>query len=205
MTVTPDIQGLCALGFSVLRVFHMRSDRVLATRRSHRNNSCDASVSHRRGVVPNSSSHHDIDRRCLHSRLEGHPYQSVFYERLFEKIRDREHVDVDLLFKDASTRSAQDIKVFLKDATVWSEWGGFKQTMMGIWSFLWLWISYAIFYGIAGLIGESMRHYPVARISERVIRCLPFQRWVTPTANSPALSPPSRAGRRQFLNFRNSA
>ena len=82
----------------------------------------------------------------------------LFYERLFERIRDREHVDVDSLFKDASVRSADDIKVFLKDTTVWSEWGGFKQTMMGIWSFLWLWISYAIFYGIAGWIGESMRH-----------------------------------------------
>jgi hypothetical protein len=82
----------------------------------------------------------------------------LFYERLFEKIRGHEDVDVDFLFKEASTRLAQDIKAFLKDTTVWSEWGGFKQTMMGIWSFLWLWISYAIFYGIAGLIGESMHH-----------------------------------------------
>jgi hypothetical protein len=80
-----------------------------------------------------------------------------FYEKLFEKIRGREHVDVDALFKDASVRSAQDINAFLKDTTVWSEWGGLKKTMMGIWSFVWLWISYAIFYGIAGWIGESIR------------------------------------------------
>jgi len=76
-----------------------------------------------------------------------------FYERLFEKLRDRDHVDVDALFKDATVRSAEDIKVFLKDTTVWFEWGRFKQTMAGIWSFLWLWISCAIFYGVAGLIG----------------------------------------------------
>jgi hypothetical protein len=82
----------------------------------------------------------------------------LFYEKLFEKIRDREQVDVDALFKDASARSTEDINGFLKDTTVWSEWGGFKKTMMGIWSFLWLWISYAIFYGIAGWIGQSIRH-----------------------------------------------
>jgi hypothetical protein len=82
----------------------------------------------------------------------------LFYEKLFEKIRDREHVDVDALFKDASVRSTGDINAFLKDTIVWSEWGGFKKTMMGTWSFLWLWISYAIFYGVAGWIGQSIRH-----------------------------------------------
>jgi hypothetical protein len=82
----------------------------------------------------------------------------LFYEKMFEKIRDREHVDVNALFKDAGVRSTEDINSFLKDTTAWSEWGTFKKTTMGIWSFLWLWISYAIFYGIAGLIGQSMRH-----------------------------------------------
>ncbi len=81
-----------------------------------------------------------------------------FYEKLFDKIRDREHIDVDMLFKDATARSVQDINMFLKDTTVWSEWGGFKKTMMGLGSFLWLFISYGTFYGIAGWIGESMRH-----------------------------------------------
>jgi hypothetical protein len=82
----------------------------------------------------------------------------LFYEMLFDKIREREHVDVDSLFKEARTRSTEDIKAFLKDTTVWSEWGRFKQFLMGAWSFLWLWISYAIFYGIAGWIGEAIKH-----------------------------------------------
>jgi hypothetical protein len=42
----------------------------------------------------------------------------LFYERLFEKFRDREHVDVDALFKDASVRSTEDINVFLKETTI---------------------------------------------------------------------------------------
>jgi hypothetical protein len=82
----------------------------------------------------------------------------LFYEKLFEKIRDRENVDVDSLFKEATIRSTEDINTFLKDTTVWSEWGKFKQALMGVWSFLWLWISYAIFYGIAGWIGEIAKH-----------------------------------------------
>jgi hypothetical protein len=81
----------------------------------------------------------------------------LFYEKLFEKIRAHEHVDVDVLFKEATKSSAVDVKVFLKDTTVWSEWGGFKQTLAGIWNFLWLWISYGIFYGIAGWMGTAMR------------------------------------------------
>jgi hypothetical protein len=36
----------------------------------------------------------------------------IFYENVFEKIRDREPVEVDLLFKNASARSAEDIKFF---------------------------------------------------------------------------------------------
>jgi len=82
----------------------------------------------------------------------------LFYEKAFDKIRDREHVDVDSLFKEATLGSTADVKAFLKDTTVWSEWGGFKQALMGMWSYLWLWISYAIFYGIAGWIGEGMKH-----------------------------------------------
>jgi hypothetical protein len=81
----------------------------------------------------------------------------LFYEKLFDKIREREYVDVDALFKEATKSSAADVKVFLKDTTVWSEWGGFKQTLAGSWSFLWLWISYGIFYGIAGWMGTAMR------------------------------------------------
>jgi hypothetical protein len=79
-----------------------------------------------------------------------------FYECLFEKIRDREHVDVDALFKEARVRSTEDIKTYLNDTTFWFGWGGFKKTLMGVWSFTWLWISYALFYGAAGWIGEGL-------------------------------------------------
>lgn len=81
----------------------------------------------------------------------------IFYQKLFDKIRDREQVDVELLFKEATTASGADIKLFLKETTLWSEWGGFKKTLAGIWSYLWLWISYGIFYGIAGWLGTVMR------------------------------------------------
>src|SRR5258708_27843114 len=32
-----------------------------------------------------------------------------FYEKLFDKIRDRGHIDVDMLFKDGTARSVPDI------------------------------------------------------------------------------------------------
>jgi hypothetical protein len=72
---------------------------------------------------------------------------------LFDKIRDGEHVDVDLFFKEATASAAEDIKTFLNDTTIWSQWAGFRQLLMGVWSFAWLWISYGLFYGIAGWIG----------------------------------------------------
>jgi hypothetical protein len=50
--------------------------------------------------------------------MEGHPHQSLFLRKAVRKIRIREHVDVDAIFKDASARSTQDINAFLKDTTL---------------------------------------------------------------------------------------
>ncbi len=76
-----------------------------------------------------------------------------FYQRLFEDFRDRQHVDVEaLVIKEATARSTEDIKTYIKDATFWSEWGGFRKTLMGVWSFIWPWISYGLFYGAAAWI-----------------------------------------------------
>jgi hypothetical protein len=45
----------------------------------------------------------------------------------------------------------------LKEKTIWAEWGGFKKTLAGIGYFLWFWISYGIFYGIAAFLGSFLR------------------------------------------------
>jgi hypothetical protein len=44
-----------------------------------------------------------------------------------------------------------------KGGTVWYEWGGLRKFLLGVGHFLWYWLSYGIFYGIAGAIGTSMR------------------------------------------------
>jgi hypothetical protein len=51
----------------------------------------------------------------------------------------------------------EDIERFARDGTIWFEWGAFKKTMAGIGCFLWFWISYGIFYGIAGVVGSSIK------------------------------------------------
>ena len=41
---------------------------------------------------------------------------------LFDKIRNREHVDVELLLKEATASAAGDTKAFLNDTTICSQW-----------------------------------------------------------------------------------
>lgn len=80
-----------------------------------------------------------------------------FYERLLDKFRDKEFVDVQALFKEGTVAAREDIKKYLTDETAWYQWGWFKRTLAGTWSFAWMWISYGIFYGLAGALGTSMR------------------------------------------------
>lgn len=99
-----------------------------------------------------------ITTESVYSRVWGDTLTNrLFYEKLFDKIRDREQVDVPLLFKEATKDAAADVETFLKDSTLWAEWGWFKKKLAGVWSFVWLWISYGLFYGAAGIIGGSIR------------------------------------------------
>lgn len=79
------------------------------------------------------------------------------FQRILERFRDRQHIDFDSIVQEGTKAAGADVAVFLKDNTIWSEWGGFKKTMAGIGYFLWYWISYGIFYGIAGAIGTALK------------------------------------------------
>jgi hypothetical protein len=94
-----------------------------------------------------------VYNRVWHDTLSNR----LFYEKLFDRIRDKAHVDVPEIFKEGTVAARKDIENYLMDETVWYNWGWFKKTALGIGSFLWMWISYGIFYGIAGALGSSMR------------------------------------------------
>jgi hypothetical protein len=67
-------------------------------------------------VISNESVYSRVWRDTLANRF--------FYQKLLEDFRDRQHVDVEALFKQATARSGEDIKTYPRDATFWSEWGG---------------------------------------------------------------------------------
>jgi hypothetical protein len=79
------------------------------------------------------------------------------FQKVLERFRDREHIDFESIVKEGTKAAGEDIAVYLKDTTNWSEWGVFKKTVAGIGHFLWYWISYGIFYGIAGVIGTTLK------------------------------------------------
>ena len=79
------------------------------------------------------------------------------FEKILDRFRDRAQIDFQLIVQEGTKAASADIAVFLKANTTWSEWGGFKRTLAGIGYFLWFWISYGIFYGIAGSIGAAIR------------------------------------------------
>jgi hypothetical protein len=78
-------------------------------------------------------------------------------QKILERFRDREHIDFESIVQEGTKAAAADVSIFLKDTTVWSDWGGFKKSMAGLGLFIWYWISYGIFYGVAGTIGIALR------------------------------------------------
>jgi hypothetical protein len=78
-------------------------------------------------------------------------------EKLLDRLRDRQYVDFQEITKEGTKAAAADVELFLKEKTVWAEWGGLKKTLAGIGYFLWFWISYGIFYGIAAFLGSFLR------------------------------------------------
>jgi hypothetical protein len=79
------------------------------------------------------------------------------FEKLLDRLRDRQNVDFQEIIREGTKAAAADVELFLKEKTVWAEWGGFKKTLAGIGYFLWFWVSYGIFYGIAAFLGSFLR------------------------------------------------
>ena len=78
-------------------------------------------------------------------------------QKILERFRDRQHIDFESIVQEGTKAASADIAVYLKDTTVWSEWGGFKKSMAAIGLFIWYWVSYGLFYGIAGFIGTTLK------------------------------------------------
>jgi hypothetical protein len=78
-------------------------------------------------------------------------------QKILENFRDKQHIDFETIVQEGTKAAGADVAVFLKDSTVWSEWGGFKRSLLGAGLFLWHWINYGIFYGMAGAIGSTLR------------------------------------------------
>ncbi|TCU75253.1 hypothetical protein EDE08_103473 [Bradyrhizobium sp. R2.2-H] len=81
----------------------------------------------------------------------------LIFEKLLDRFRDREHIDFSQITQEGTRAATEDVNKYMRDTTFWSEWGGFRKTLLGIGYYLWFWISYGMFYGAAGLIGSSMR------------------------------------------------
>jgi hypothetical protein len=77
------------------------------------------------------------------------------FEKLLDRFRDRQHIDFQEITKEGTKLASADVEVYLKDNTIWAEWGWLKKTLAGAGYFLWFWISYGIFYGIAAFIGST--------------------------------------------------
>ena len=79
------------------------------------------------------------------------------FEKLADRLKYKQPFEVPELIKEGTTAAKEDIERFVRDGTIWAQWGGFRKTLHGIGYFLWWWISYGIFYGIAGALGQSIR------------------------------------------------
>lgn len=78
-------------------------------------------------------------------------------EKLADRIKYKETVEIPALIKEGLKAANEDLERFVRDGTYWYGWGVFKKTLHGAAYFIWWWVSYGIFYGLAGAIGESMR------------------------------------------------
>lgn len=80
-----------------------------------------------------------------------------FIDHTLENVRDGIALDPESLRLISSKEAVSDVEKFLSDTTVWFHWGWFKKTLHGIGYFLWFWISYGVFYAIAGALGSMAR------------------------------------------------
>jgi len=96
---------------------------------------------------------HSVYNRVWHDTLTNR----FLLEYLSDRIKAKQHIDVPALVKESTAAAKEDIARYLRDSTVWFEWGRFRKFLLGLGQFLWYWIGYGIFYGIAGAIGTSLR------------------------------------------------
>lgn len=94
-----------------------------------------------------------VYNRVWHDTLSNR----LAFEKLVERYRSQQQIDVGEVVKEGTASAREDIAVYLRDTVVWYDWGWFKKTLMGAGHFLWFWVSYGIFYGLAGVLG-SMAH-----------------------------------------------
>jgi hypothetical protein len=97
---------------------------------------------------------HHVYNRVWHDTLTNR----FFYEYLWDRLKSKQNnVDVPELVKESTVAAKEDIARYLRDNTAWYDWGGFRKFLLGAGYFIWYWVSYAIFYGLAGAIGTAMR------------------------------------------------
>ncbi len=82
-----------------------------------------------------------------------------FYEKLLDAVKFKQEIHVQDIIKESTAAAREDAGNYLTTETFWYSWGGFRKTLLGIGHFLWWWLSYGIFYGIAGALGQSLRSY----------------------------------------------
>ena len=73
------------------------------------------------------------------------------------RTRPNRAIDVPELIKESTAAAKEDIARYERDSTFWYEWGKFRKFLLGFGHFSWYWLSYGIYYGIAGAIGTSMQ------------------------------------------------
>lgn len=97
---------------------------------------------------------HTVYNRIWHDTLSNR----LAFEKMVEHYRSQRTIDVGEIVKEGTVAAREDLATFLRDSTVWFEWGWFRKTLMGTGHFLWFWISYGIFYGLAGALGSALRY-----------------------------------------------
>lgn len=95
----------------------------------------------------------ELYRRQWHDTLTDR----FFYELTFERIRLGEQIYPDSLFKEATKLAEEDIIKYQKDSMISAEIGGLGKTITSVGTYVWQWVSYGTFYGIAWFVGAILR------------------------------------------------
>lgn len=81
----------------------------------------------------------------------------LFFGRLLNAVKEGSHIDTDYMFREATKESAADVTKFREDEDLKIQLGGFSKFMLSVWSYIWLCLSYGLFYGAAAFVGGALR------------------------------------------------